>query len=363
MKKILICSDSFKGTLSSKEISSIANSLVNDKYKKHIDLSSLLIADGGEGSLEAFKSIVNGKYEYIDTLDAENNKIIAPYLLFDNDKAIIEVSKVIGLPLIKNSIEKTKRTTKGLGILIKDAIKKGAKTIYICLGGSSTNDFGIGMVEELGLIVNNKTNLVADDLQSINDFDDSKLIKLIKDVKFIGLSDVTNPLIGKNGATYVFGPQKGYNFEELCQLEKGMCHINSLVKLKKHIDLSTISGSGAAGGIGGCIYSLLNGKLQSGIDTLLELANFKEIIKDKDYIITGEGSFDNQSLNGKVISGILKYVDKNKLVIICGKSKIADKSYRILETSDGISDFNYIKANAKEMYKNTLDEFFKSIIE
>ena len=363
MKKILICSDSFKGTLSSKEISSIANSLVNDKYKKHIDLSSLLIADGGEGSLEAFKSIVNGKYEFIETIDAENNKIIAPYLLFDNDKAIIEVSKVIGLPLIKNSIEKTKRTTKGLGILIKDAIKKGAKTIYICLGGSSTNDFGIGMVEELGFKVNNKTNLVANDLQSINDFDDSKLIKLIKDVKFIGLSDVTNPLIGKNGATYVFGPQKGYNFEELSQLEKGMCHINSLLKLKKHTDLSTISGSGAAGGIGGCIYSLLNGKLQSGIDTLLELANFKEIIKDKDYIITGEGSFDNQSLNGKVISGILKYVDKNKLAIICRKSKIADKSYRILETSNGISDFNYIKANAKEMYKNTLDEFFKSIIE
>ena len=130
MKKILICSDSFKGTLSSKEISSIANSLVNDKYKKHIDLASLLIADGGEGSLEAFKSIVNGKYEFIDTIDSENNKIIAPYLLFDNDKAIIEVSKVIGLPLIKNSIEKTKRTTKGLGILINVAIKKLAINAY-----------------------------------------------------------------------------------------------------------------------------------------------------------------------------------------------------------------------------------------
>ncbi len=360
MRKILLCSDSFKGTLSSLDIVNIASSLINKKYKKHIDLSTLLIADGGEGSLEAFSSFLKGEYINCDTIDAEYKSINVPYFIFDNNKAIIEVSKVIGLPLVTNVIKNTKRTTKGIGILIKDAIKRGVKTIYICLGGSSTNDFGIGLLEELGLKIENKNNLTGEDLISIKDYDDKELNNLIKDIKFIGLSDVTNPLIGKLGASYVFGPQKGYSKEQLDILEKGMININNLLKVRKHIDLATVFGSGAAGGLGGCIYSFLNGELRSGIDTLLELSNFKELVKNQDFIITGEGSFDEQSLNGKVISGILKYVDKSKVIIICGRNKIHDKSYQILETSNGITDFKYIKEHAKEMYELTLDNFIKN---
>lgn len=362
MTNIILCSDSFKGTLSSNDIADIGKELVNNKYSEKIKLTTLLIADGGEGSLEAFSSILKGEMIFVDTIDAEFKNINVPYFFFENDKAIIEISKIIGLPMIKNTIKNTKRTTKGIGIVIQDAIKRGAKTIFICLGGTSTVDFGIGMLEELGLKIKDKNNLCAEDLILINDYDDQKLLENIKDITFIGLSDVTNPLIGENGAAYIFGPQKGYTKDELDSIEKGMINISNIIKRKKNIDLSTYQGSGAAGGIGAAICSILNGTLKSGIDTLLELTNFSEIVKNKDLVITGEGSFDSQSLKGKVISGILKFVDLDKLVIICGRSKISDSKIKIIETSNGITDMEYIKKNAKKMYKDALDKLLKELV-
>ena len=362
MTNIILCSDSFKGTLSSNDIANIGKELINNKYSEKIKLTTLLIADGGEGSLEAFSSILKGEKIFVDTIDAEYEAINVPYFFFDGNKAIIEISKIIGLPMIKNTIKNTKRTTKGIGIVIKHAIKKGAKTIYICLGGTSTVDFGIGMLEELGLKINHKNDLCAEDLITIDDYDDQELIKTIKNVNFIGLTDVNNPLVGKNGAAYIFGPQKGFKNDELDNIEKGMINIANIINRKKNIDLSTYKGSGAAGGIGGAICSVLNGTLKSGIDTLLELANFKELVKNNDIVITGEGSFDSQSLNGKVISGILKYVNEEKLVIICGRNKIKDSKIRIIETSNGIKDTEYIKLHAKTMYKEALDKFLQELI-
>ena len=362
MTNIILCSDSFKGTLSSNDIANIGKELINNKYSEKIKLTTLLIADGGEGSLEAFSSVLKGEKIFVDTIDAEYEAINVPYFFFDENKAIIEVSKIIGLPMIKNTIKNTKRTTKGIGIVIKHAIKKGAKTIYICLGGTSTVDFGIGMLEELGLKINHKNDLCAEDLITIDDYDDQELIKTIKNVNFIGLTDVNNPLVGKNGAAYIFGPQKGFKNDELDNIEKGMINIANIINRKKNIDLSTYKGSGAAGGIGGAICSVLNGTLKSGIDTLLELANFKELVKKNDIVITGEGSFDSQSLNGKVISGILKYVNEEKLVIICGRNKIKDSKIRIIETSNGIKDMEYIKLHAKTMYQEALDKFLQELI-
>lgn len=361
MKNVLLCSDSFKGTLSSKDIANIGKELVTNKYSNKINLTTLLIADGGEGSLDAFSSFLKGEMIFVDTIDAEYNQINVPYFLFDKDKAIIEISKIIGLTMIKNKIKRTKRTTKGIGIIINEAIKKGAKTIFLCLGGTSTVDFGIGMLEELGLKVEKRFNLTSEDLLYIDDYDDSALKNNIDGINFIGLSDVNNTLIGENGAAHIFGPQKGFTKNELDQIEQGMIKISSTIKRKTNIDLSNFKGSGAAGGIGGAVCSILNGTLKSGIGTLLELSNFEDLVKKNDLIITGEGSFDSQSLNGKVISGILKYVEKNKLIIICGRNKIVDSELKIFETSKGIKDMEYIKIHAKEMYQDTLDEVLKKL--
>ena len=362
MINIILCSDSFKGTLSSSDIAKIGKDLVDSKYKDKVKLTTLLIADGGEGSLEAFSSFLEGENIFVDTIDAEYRKINVNYFLSKENIAIIEISKIIGLPMIKNTIKNTKRTTRGIGIVIKDAIKRGAKTVYICLGGTSTVDFGIGMLEELGLKIDKKRDLCSEDLISIDDYDDKELLNNIRGVTFIGLSDVNNPLTGKYGASYTFGPQKGFKRQELFNIEKGMINISNIIKRKKNIDLSTYRGSGAAGGIGGAICSILNGTLKSGIDTLLELADFKNLVKENDIVITGEGSFDSQSLNGKVISGILKYVNKDKLVIICGRNKIEDSNIKIIETSNGISDMKYIKLHAKEMYQAALDKYLEDIV-
>ncbi|MGM9813999.1 MAG: glycerate kinase [Candidatus Enteromonas sp.] len=362
MLKVLVCSDSFKGTLDSKKIASLCSTLVERKYRESIDLSTVVLADGGEGSLEAFDRVVKGKLVKAKTVDAEGSPIETEYLCFDKRNAMIEVAKIVGLPLIQNKIEREKRTTEGIGRVIKDAIGRGVSTIYLCLGGTSTNDFGLGMLRALGLKALNGEGAEAKDLSSISSIDESELKATIDGVRFIGLSDVNNPLTGPRGATYTFGPQKGYSQEELDRLEKGMAHLNGLIMEKKGLDLSSFPGAGAAGGLGGAIYAFLGGELRSGIDTLLQEIHFESLAKEADYVVTGEGCFDDQSLNGKVISGILRYVDPSKLVIICGKSKVQNDAFRVFETSAGINDFQKIKTMAAELYVRTFDKFLQSVL-
>lgn len=288
MKRVLIASDSFKGTLSSSEIISLCSKVVREKFSSEISLSSLLIADGGEGSLDAICSFLQGERIQTKAIDSCERMIETEYFYQREEKtAFIEVAKVLSLPHVDPSFPKRKRTTRGVGMLIRDAIQKGAKRIYLFLGGTSTNDFGISLLEELGVKFN-VSHVSAESLLEITDFSTEAFDSLIQGVEFIGLSDVENPLLGNQGATYVFGPQKGYS-KDLCLLEEGMSHFASLIKEKKGIDVSFQKGAGAAGGLGACILSFFHGKLQSGIDTMLNLASFDEKAKDADFVITGEG--------------------------------------------------------------------------
>lgn len=356
MRKLLVCSDSFKGTLSSLDIASISENVVNKNFKDKFILKTMLIADGGEGSLEAFEPYFNGEIISIKTVDAENQIITAPILINRNNKeAFFEVSSIVGLPLIKNIISPLKRTTKGIGIVIKELIQNGYNKITIALGGSSTSDLGIGMMQELGVDFGIKENLTLLNANKITKIDTSKAIFNNKNIKIICLSDVTNPLLGHNGANYVFAKQKGYSPLQIENNEKIFIHIASLIKRDLNKDLSATPKLGAAGGLSGAFYTFFNATIKSGIDELMKLSDFENECQKYDLIITGEGCFDNQSLNGKVVSGILKYVNKDKLIIICGKNQI-DKNIgiKIYETSNPFMKYSYIKRNAKELYKNTL---------
>ena len=245
MKRVLIASDSFKGTLSSSEIISLCSKVVREKFSSEISLSSLLIADGGEGSLDAICSFLQGERIQTKAIDSCERMIETEYFYQREEKtAFIEVAKVLSLPHVDPSFPKRKRTTRGVGMLIRDAIQKGAKRIYLFLGGTSTNDFGISLLEELGVKFN-VSHVNAEALLEITDFSTEAFDSLIQGVEFIGLSDVENPLLGNQGATYVFGPQKGYS-KDLCLLEEGMSHFASLIKEKKGIDVSFQKGAGAA---------------------------------------------------------------------------------------------------------------------
>lgn len=360
MKKVLIVSDSFKGTISSQEIIEISQNLVKEKYNDSISLDTQSVADGGEGTLKAISSLKEGRIVNIDTINAEGREITAPLFLMENgNEALFEVSSIVGLPLIRNTIDPLKRTTKGIGIMIKEAISLGVSKIYVGLGGSSTNDLGIGMLEELGVIFNIKNVNMSNALE-IRDISLNHFMSSYRNVEFVCLTDVTNPLLGKNGATYIFGPQKGYA-NNLDYLEECMEHLTALFENKLNISFRDLPSLGAAGGLAAAFYAFLNASILSGTEELLSLCDFKNRAKDADFIITGEGCFDSQSLNGKLISGIIKNCDLSKLIIICGKSKIHGTSFPIYETSKENESFEEIKLHAKDEYGDVLNIVFRKI--
>ncbi len=362
MKHVLIASDSFKGTLSSSDIVEIAKRLVEKKYSKDIILDLQALGDGGEGSLEAVASIKGGDILQIKTFDAEMHPINAPLLLFDKgDSAFIEVASVVGLPLIKGDVDPLDRTTKGLGVLIKEAIACGVKRIYVGLGGSSTNDLGIGTLQELGLDFGLGHVIAIKDALEVKKLEKEAFEKAISGVEFICLSDVSNPLLGKRGATYVYGRQKGYG-DCLPFLEERMGHLAKLFERKLGLPFASSLGAGAAGGLGGAFLSFFKAKMESGIDTLLLWANMEQRVKQADLLISGEGCFDEQSLNGKLLSGILEICPKEKLYLIVGKSTFVQSGLHVYQTSKPGESYEEIKLNARQEYENALDKVLSEFI-
>ncbi len=356
MKKILLCSDSFKGTLSSSEINKIAINIINDKYQNDFILTALPIADGGEGSLDVIKYIYKDKGQIIEikTIDAEYNAISIP-IYIKEDTAYIETSKIIGMPNIKGSIAPIKRTSKGIGIVVKELIDRNIKTIYIALGGSSNNEVGIGVLTELGINFNINES-TADNIKDIKDIDISKINPKLLETKFIVLCDVNSPLTGPKGATYNYGPQKGFTYKELNELEIAIYHYQNLLETKFKKKIKNVPYLGSAGGLASAFYLFLNAEIKSGSETILELYNFKSLIEDNDVVITGEGALDEQSFEGKVLGGILKYLkDTSKLYVLCGINRFKkDIGLNIIEITPRGMDKNESKIKAKQLYETAL---------
>jgi glycerate kinase len=317
--KIISIVDSFKGSLSSIEI----NNCVENGVKKIFSNAKIIkipIADGGEGTVEAFINIKNGKIIKKEVHDPLMRTISSYYGVYD-DTAVIEIALASGLPLL-NENEKNPNitTTYGVGELILDALDKGYRKFIIGLGGSATNDAGMGMLTALGMkFYDNKGNeLIGNgkNLIKISKIDDNNFDKRLKESKFIIASDVNNPFYGENGAAYIYAKQKGADNKMIIELDKGLMNFKDIVYNYNKIDIQNIKGAGAAGGLGGSFAGFFNSEIKSGIDIILELVDFDKLSKEADIIITGEGKIDHQSVMGKVISGIGKYgIKYNKPVI------------------------------------------------
>ena len=353
MKTLLLASDSFKGTLSSLEIASIAKEIIENDFRDDWSLDYQLIADGGEGTLDAFEPFWGGKRFEEEAFDAERKPNKCPFLLNERGDALIEVASIIGLPLIKGAIPPLERTTKGLGVLIKKAIALGARKIYVGLGGSSTNDMGIGMLRELGVRFRGVNEPTMANASQIVSLDASGFFLKSKSIEFICLCDVSNPLLGKEGATYAFGRQKGYG-DCLSFLESGMSHLCSLYEQASSKTLRGLPSLGAAGGLAAALYSFMDAKIESGIAALLSLSHFEERAEKADLIITGEGCFDGQSLNGKAFSGISSLSPQGKLIVLCGQSKVKIPGLPCYEISEKGQPVSYLKERAKEDYARAL---------
>ncbi|MCM1075539.1 MAG: glycerate kinase [Ruminococcus sp.] len=341
LHKIVVAFDSFKGSISARE----ANECCADAIHQIIpdcEVVQIPIADGGEG----FDIIAEHNRDYKKIILTVDNplreKISARYFYnLKNQTAIIEMAQACGLTLLTaDRLNPNKTSSYGLGQMIIDAVERGARNIVVGIGGTATNDGGMGMLEALGFrFLNSKEEVLeatGENLLSVHSINSSFVNKKLSDVTFTIACDVTNPLLGENGATYVYGPQKGGNKETLELLERGMenfanvlCELNfSLCSKQLYSDKSTAvdfinyPGAGAAGGVGAAFLWLGNATLKHGIDIVLALQKFNAVIVDADLIITGEGSIDNQTLNGKAISGIISSAQSKNISVIAIGGKV-----------------------------------------
>lgn len=317
--KIVIASDSYKGSASSLEIAGAIEKSVLEILPE-AKIIKISMADGGEGTLEALSSLPNAKRITVDTVDALSRPIQADMLKLDEEVFFIEMAQANGLTLVsdqKYTIEQA--SSYGTGVLIKAALDLGAKTIYFGIGGSATNDLGMGMLQALGVRFYDNHQKETNSILEVYDIGIESLDPRWSEVELFVLSDVKNPLLGSNGASFVFGPQKGMDTKDLFTYDLAFRRITHLVRRKFGKSMENVEGAGAAGGVGYACLAFLNGTLQSGVHTVLDLIDFLSILHETDLIITGEGRVDQQSLSGKVILGILERSHSIPVMVIAGQ--------------------------------------------
>lgn len=302
--KVVVAVDSFKGCLASAE----ANQAVADGIRSVCESAEIIqmpVSDGGEGFLEAFHAAVGGNWVEVMVKDPLMRPVRSKYLLKEQ-LAVIEIAQASGLTLLaENERNPMVATSYGTGQLVADAVRRGAEEVIVGLGGSATSDAGIGMLKAL-----------IDAFAPHGKWDD---IKVLKKVRFTIASDVRNPLCGKDGAAYVFAPQKGATDEMVVELDRQARLFAETSARYFGFDRSEMEGAGAAGGLGYAFLQYLDANCQSGIQLLLGTYHFKDVIRDADFIITGEGAADRQTLMGKLPVGILRQAGDVPVFLIAGK--------------------------------------------
>ncbi len=322
--RIVIAPDSFKGSLSAMNVGKI----ISEAFQKvipDVQVEIIPMADGGEGTLETLVFATNGKRFNVTATGPLQTQVETEYgVLGDGKTAVIEVAAISGLPMVPVDQRNPLNTsTYGLGEVILHAIENGYREFIVGLGGSSTNDGGLGMLQALGarFIGENNEELpsVGSSVFKVKNVDFSLLHPLLKECKFTIASDVSNPLCGTNGATYVFGPQKGIAKDQLEKFDRAIEDFAILVEKQTGLELRNRPGSGAAGGLG-FAFLILNGKLESGSKIVADVTKLTEKIIGADYVITGEGQSDFQTLFGKVPSFIAKIANEAgvKAILLSG---------------------------------------------
>ncbi|MFK4964705.1 glycerate kinase family protein [Lactococcus garvieae] len=308
-KKIVVAIDSFKGSATSQELNQAVKKGIHS-IRPDIVVEMFEIADGGEGTISALYHRLGGQIIEVDTVDLLKRPMKASYLLFEN-KAFIEAAEVVGI----DKIEPSERTillssTEGLAPLFLDAKTREAKEIILSLGGTGTSDGGLGLLKALGAKVENLVDFEDIDCSTLEDF---------SAIKIIGMADVKNPYAGAKGFAQYFGKQKGGTPPILDAQGQQSQKVVEKVKTNYGIDLQSIPGTGAAGGLGGALV-LLGGTIEPGFKKIAQLLNIEESIKESDLVITGEGRMDYQTVNGKVPYAIAKLAEKHGVptIAFCG---------------------------------------------
>ena len=325
--KIIFAIDSFKGSLTSLEAGKSA-AIGAKKIFPDAEIKIYPLADGGEGTCKTLTQALDGEIKTVEVVGAIGEKIFAEYGEISPKKlAVIEMATAAGLNLVEKNLRNPMNTTTyGVGEIILSAVKNGCRNFIIGIGGSATNDCGIGMLTALGFefldAENKPCGIFGRDLEKITAIKIDKVPEEIFDCKFKIACDVKNPLTGKNGCSEIYGPQKGATPEIVRQMDSWIENFAKLTARTLKLEKISVEGDGAAGGLGFAFRSFLRGELLPGVDLILDALNIADDLKDADLLITGEGSIDNQTLQGKAPAGVAKLAKnlnpKIKVVAIGG---------------------------------------------
>lgn len=371
MKKAVIIPDSFKGTLTSREICAI----ISDKIKMHFPhcrIVSIPVADGGEGSVDCFLAALGGQKVFERVSSPYFEDMEAFYGLI-GDTAVIEMAACAGLPLVEGRKNPSLTTSYGVGQLIMAAAKRGCKKIIVGLGGSSTNDGGCGAAAAAGVKFYDRQGKefipVGKTLIDIDRIDLTHRTRELNKIEIITMCDIDNPMYGPEGAAFVFGPQKGADEKMVIDLDRGLEHLCRLIERETRRNLKDVPGTGAAGAMGAGMIAFFDSVLQMGIETVLDTVKFDEIIAGADMIFTGEGRFDTQSLRGKVVVGVGKRAKSKNIpvtVITGGADTNIEKAYdmgisSIFTINRLPEDFEISRHKSKENLQATVDNILRLI--
>lgn len=308
MKKCLVLPDSFKGTMTSIEVCDIMENRIINTFPD-CEVITIPIADGGEGTVDSFLYALGGKKISVRVKGPNFEETDSFYGMIDKT-AIIEMAAAAGLQKAGKDPNPAKTTTYGVGQLMEDAINRGCKNIVLGLGGSCTNDAGAGAAAALGTRFYHHSGELfiptGETLNQISHIDISGTRDLLEGIELTAMCDIDNPLYGENGAAYVYAPQKGADEEMVKMLDEKLRQLSETILKSLKIDIGMKKGAGAAGGMGAGAEVFLGAKLKKGIDMILDMIRLEDILKNCNMIFTGEGRFDKQSLNGKVVMGIAR---------------------------------------------------------
>ncbi len=370
--KVVIAMDSFKGTLKAYEACEIIAQAISESAPD-VQLVIKPMADGGEGTARAMIKAANGRWVPQTVMGPlPDMQVEAGFAWFDDDRtALVEMASASGLELLSTEqMNPLNTTTYGTGQLIKAALKYGARKILLAVGGSATVDGGLGAATALGWKFldhqDNPVHLGGADLEKITKIVRTENLSL---VPVEVLCDVDNPLCGEHGAAKVYAPQKGATPQMVEQLEKGLAHLADIVRKQLQCDID-VPGAGAAGGLAAGAIVFMDATVVSGIETVMARSNIRAELESADWVITGEGSFDQQSLYGKVVSGILKMASQShtRVAVLAGQVNIPPEEYEKIGIATAIScrdenmSLDYALKNSRELLFLAAKRFAKQYL-
>ena len=371
MKKCIVISDSFKGTLSTLDICAIAREVFPAHFPD-CELVTLPVADGGEGTVACFLEALQAQPVTVSISGPFGEPIQAVYAR-KNSLAVIEMASAAGLPLAGERRDPETATTYGVGQLIHHAVEQGCTDILLGLGGSATNDGGCGCAAALGTRFYDAEGHVfvptGGTLANIAHIDTDESRRLLENVRVTVMCDVENPLCGPNGAAWVFGPQKGADDAMAARLDDGLRHLDKILQQDLQVSLVDLPGAGAAGGMGAGSIAFLGGTLRSGIEAVLDAVDFNRQLDGANLVITGEGRIDAQSVQGKVISGIAKRTAPRGIplvAIVGGIGLGAEAAYGLgltamFSINRAAESFAESAPKSAENYRRTLSDLLRLI--